>query len=232
MWSRRPRRSCIVEPRQTRRPPDVAGLPRDRDLVRLYWPVELRPAFNALFAIDDALGDVVTRASEPALAAIKLAWWRERLEELDEGKVPAEPRLRAAVAELLPRGVSGAALAGLEAGWAALLDEQPASERVTERGAGLFAMAASLLGVEEPLIETAGRLFGWQCATRRGFALPQPENDLRALAGHRFYRRLRPLTALAALAARDARRGQPIEPEGTPGRALALIRHRLTGRVA
>ena len=32
---------------------------KDRDLVRLYWPVALRPAFDALFGIDDALGDVV-----------------------------------------------------------------------------------------------------------------------------------------------------------------------------
>jgi 15-cis-phytoene synthase len=74
---------------------------RDRDLVRLYWPVELRPAFDALFAIDEAMGDVVAKATEPTLGAIKLAWWRERLEQLDEAKVPAEPRLRAAADELL-----------------------------------------------------------------------------------------------------------------------------------
>src|SRR5919107_5615783 len=117
MWSRPPRRSPIVEL-------------RDRDLVRLYWPVELRPAFDALFDIEDAMADVVTRATEPALAAIKLAWWRERLEELDRGQVPAEPRLQAAAAELLPRGVSGAELAELEDGWATLLDEQPHLDRV------------------------------------------------------------------------------------------------------
>jgi len=50
----------------------------DRDLVRLYWPAELRPAFDALFSLDDALADVVARSSEPMLGAIKLAWWRER----------------------------------------------------------------------------------------------------------------------------------------------------------
>ena len=64
--------------------------------MRLYWPTGLRAAFDALFAIDDALGDVVAKATEPALAAIKLAWWRERLEELDSGQAPAEPRLKAA----------------------------------------------------------------------------------------------------------------------------------------
>src|SRR5688572_10800388 len=98
---------------------------RDRDLVRLYWPEELRPAFDVLFDIDDALAAVVARSTEPALAAIKLAWWREQLERLDSEARPAEPRLRAAAAELLPRGVTGAMLAGLEEGWATLLDEEP-----------------------------------------------------------------------------------------------------------
>ena len=178
------------------------------------------------------MGDVVAKATEPALAAIKLAWWRERLEELDEDRVPAEPRLQAAAAELLSRGLSGASLAELEEGWAALLDQRPDNERVLARGARLFAMAANLLGAADPLIETAGRLYGRQSASRRGFALPPSGDEPRSLAGHRFAHRLRPLTALAALAARDARRGRAMEPEGTPGRALALVRHRLTGRVS
>ena len=121
---------------------------RDRDLVRSYWPVELRPAFDALFAIDDAMADVVVRATQPALAAIKLAWWRERLEELDEGKVPAEPRLQQAANELLPRGVTGKMLAGLEDGWAALLEEPPDVLRGELRGAQLFAIGSRLLGVD------------------------------------------------------------------------------------
>ena len=46
---------------------------RDRDLVRLYWPVELRPAFDALFAIDDAMADVVASSTQPALGAFYVA---------------------------------------------------------------------------------------------------------------------------------------------------------------
>lgn len=207
-------------------------MPRDRDLVRLYWPVEIRPAFDALFAIDDAMGDVVARSTEPALAAIKLAWWRERLEELDQGKVPAEPRLQAAAAELLVRGVTGKSLAGLEDGWATLLDPEPDFELVATRGARLFAMASSLLGHTDELVGAAGRLCAVGNIRRRGLmAVPPAMDEIDQLAGHCFPPRLRPLTALARLAARDARRAG-IEPEGTPGRALALIRHRLTGRVA
>jgi phytoene synthase len=197
--------------------------PTDRDLVRLYWPVELRSAFDALFAIDDAMGDVVARATEPALAAIKLAWWRERLEELDAGKVPAEPRLQAAADELLTRSIGGASLAELEDGWAALLEADPDPERVAARGAKLFGLASSLLGTADPMTGMAGRLYALVRLGHRPTVSAE-------LARHPFPRALRPLTALAALAARDARRGAS-EPQGTPGRAWTLLRHRLTGRI-
>jgi len=195
----------------------------DRDLVRLYWPVELRGAFDALFGIDDAMGDVVAKATEPALAAIKLAWWRERLQELDAGKVPAEPRLQAVAEELLTRNIAGASLAELEDGWAALLEADPEPERVAAHGARLFGMASSMLGVADPMIEIAGRFYALVRLGHRPLAAPE-------LAGHKFPAALRPLSALAALAARDAERLTP-EPEGTPGRAWLLLRHRLTGRI-
>ena len=175
---------------------------------------------------------MVARSTEPALAAIKLAWWRERLEELDEGAKPAEPRLRAVAAELLPRGVRGAELAELTDGWATLLDEEPDVERIAEGGARLFAIAARLLGATHPLIDPAGRLYGHQNVARRGLmTLHWPMDDLYQLSTHRFPKQLRPLTALAALAARDARHPPPFEPEATPGRSWALIRHRMTGRI-
>lgn len=205
---------------------------RDRDLVRLYWPIQLRPAFDALLDIDEAMGDVVARATEPALAGIKLAWWRERLQELDEGRVPAEPRLQAAADVLLPAGLSGASLAVLEDGWAAMLDENSDVERAANRGAKLFDMASSLLGTSDPLAEPVGELFALASLRRRGLAAGHHLPSLDRLANHRFARELRPLTALAALAARDLRRGgPPFEPEATPGRAWVLIKHRLTGRI-
>ena len=191
--------------------------------MRLYWPVELREAFDALFAINDAMGDVVAKATEPALAAIKLAWWRERLEELDAGNVPAEPRLQSAADELLTRGIAGASLAELEEGWAAVLEADPDPERVAGRGAKLFDIASSLLGVADPMIEIAGRFYALVGLGHRP-AVPAE------LARHRFSRALRPLTALAALARRDAARAAP-EAQGTPGRALTLLRHRMTGRI-
>ncbi|MGI8612041.1 MAG: hypothetical protein ACR2KH_07230 [Sphingomicrobium sp.] len=175
---------------------------------------------------------MVARASQPTLGAIKLAWWRERLEELEAGKAPAEPRLRAVAAELLPRGVEGAALAELTDGWTTLLEQVPDVERTGAGGAKLFAIAAQLLGANDPLIAAAGRFYRHEQVARLKLTFADwPIDELDPLSRHRFAKRLRPLTALAALAARDRRRGgPPFEPEATPGRSWALIRHRLTGK--
>jgi phytoene synthase len=204
---------------------------RDRDLVRLYWPVELRPAFDALLGIDDALAEVVATSTQPALGAIRLAWWREALERLDHAAPPPEPRLQAAAAELLPRSISGAMLAGLEDGWATLFEEQPDPERIGERGARLFAIGARLLGATDRNLDGAGRLYAAEQVTRKQLgSIDHP--TVESLAGHRFPRRLRPLTGLTRLAVRDLKQAPAIEPEATPGRAAALLSHRLFGTIA
>ena len=215
MWSRRRKRSSI------------ASAPRDRDLVRLYWPVDLRPAFDALFAIDDALGEVVASSTQPALGAIRLAWWRDVLERLDTSPPPPEPRLQAAADELLSRGVSGGELARIAEGWAALFEEQRDAVAIGERGVALFAAGARLLGSDAPQVTEAGRYFALADVARRGLAplLPIPIEALR------FPRAVRPLTALARLAVRDLRHGEPFEPESTPGRAAALLAHRWSGSI-
>lgn len=208
---------------------------RDRDLVRLYWPVELRPAFDALFAIDDAMAEVVTSSTQPALGAIRLAWWREALERLDVNPPPPEPRLQAAAAELLPLGITGGDLAELEESWALLLqteDQQLFMCGVASRGPLIFSLAARLLDVPmDARLQDVAQSFAASDLGRRGIFDLAPFN-LRC-ANSWVPRKARPLTALGVLARRDMLRGgPPFEPEATPGRALALLRHRLFGTVA
>ena len=198
---------------------------RDRDLVRLYWPVELRPAFDALLAIDDVMAEVVASSTQPALGAIRLAWWREALERLDADKPPPEPRLQATARELLKRGVSRSHLAGLAEGWSTLLDETPDPDMIAGRGASFFAAGACLLRAIAPRLSEAGSLFAFGDAKRRGFG-----SFDHSRWSMQFDRSLRPLTAFAALGARDLLLDH-LEPEATPGRALALIRHRFSGRI-
>ena len=196
-------------------------------------PAEVRPAIEALWQVDAAMGDVVARATQPALAAVKLAWWRDRLIELDRGPPPAEPRLQAVAEHLFPANITGAELAELEDGWATLLEEEVDPARVAERGKLLFRLAARLLGADAPGIGEAGALHALVSVGRRG--VPQLLDDARtyaqSLGSQRFPRPLRPLTALARLSARDLKHGEPFEPEGSPPRLASMLRHRLTGRI-
>jgi phytoene synthase len=193
----------------------------------------VRPAFEALFAIDAAMGDVVARSTDPALGRIKLAWWREQLESLDTGPPPAEPRLQAVARDLLPLGISGAAIAEIEIGWATLLDEQPDPGFVGVRGVKLFEIGAKLLGATDERLSNAGFLYALMSAARLGYE-PSPNVVvplMQPLRNHRMARRLRPITGLARLAVRDFRRGRPFEPEGSRGRIAAMLAHRWSGRI-
>lgn len=190
------------------------------------------------------MGDVVRTTHEPQLGPIRLAWWRERLEELEgAGATPAEPRLQAVARELLPRGVSGHDIAGLEAGWLRLFDPFPwtseTGEAIWLRGNLLFGTAARLLGKPDEAAQAAGGLWalvdaarGCSDAESRGMLLAQARKVARGLAAARIARPLRPVTMLSAVAMRDCRAGEPFEPEGTPARALAMLRHRVTGRLS
>ncbi len=200
----------------------------DRALMLHHFPSALRPAILALWAIDEVMWAAIAAASQPALAGIKLAWWREALARLDHDPAPPEPRLRAVADHIVSRGVSGADVAGIEEGWAALLDPVPEPDRVMLRGQRLFAIEARLLGVKDPLLLEAGSLFALGDAMRRrlGDFGPARQALLGDLRGRRVGRGARPVTLAARLAARDL-----AEPEGTPGRALALLGHRFHGRI-
>ena len=206
-------------------------------------PSRDRAALAALFAIDGAMGDVVRTTSEPMLGPIRLAWWRERLEELDADiRAPAEPRLQSAERELLPRGVTGRDLAGLEGGWLRLFDPFPwnagTSEAIWFRGNLLFGLAARALGRSDEHIQAAGGLWALIDAARhcsdeasRAMLLHQARTFSRSLAGVRFPKLLRPLSMLTAISMRDARDGEPFEPQGSPARAARMLLHRLSGRL-
>ena len=188
-----------------------------------------------MWDLDLALADVVATTSEPALGAIRLAWWRERLEELDTGKPPpGEPRLSAISRQLIDRGITGKALSQLEDGWLALLDPFPWNEAQAEalrlRGRILFGIGARLLGGPPQEAETAGGLWSMvdgadHCSDQlsRIFLRDQAIDAVSQLP-RKMPRVLRPLTVLAALAAFDVR------PAGRLGRGAAAVAHRLTGR--
>jgi phytoene synthase len=188
--------------------------------------------------------DVVRTSREPMLGAIRLAWWRERLQELDAGGAPpSEPRLQEVAANLLPLGVTGRELAALEGPWLRLFDPFPWDIRVAEaiwfRGRYLFGLAGRLLGSADERLEQAGGLWAIVDAARhcsdgpsRALLAEHGRTFAQGLGGAQFPAVLRPLSMLAAVALRDIRAGEPFEQEGAPGRLAAMLAHRVTGRLA
>lgn len=188
---------------------------RERWLACLYAAAPARPGLVALFALDAELAQVVASSSDPLLCEIKLAWWRDRLTELDSGPAPAQPLLQALQARVLPR-LKGAELALLEDYWLARLGNGEPPSAADDGQATLFQAAGRLLGGD---VAEAGML---GLALAQGLAVPGRTSVL-----------LRPLRALVELGRRDAARraaGQPPEPRGSLARQALMLKVVALGR--
>ena len=118
------------------------------EIVLAYAGKNLRPPLQALLEFDYRLARIILSTSEPALAQIKLAWWREEIKrERKRGQtLPPDPLL----AKLLlcwaakPEGL----LATID-GWEHLIGSDPDSEACAgfRQGRGdAFSALASLAG--------------------------------------------------------------------------------------
>ena len=127
-----------------------------------------RPALRALFALDGALAQVLRTTREPMVGQMRLTWWHEALTRLDASPPPAEPVLQSLAREALPRGVTGAGLAGMIDGWEELLEPELLGDdalirHATGRGSRLFEMAGKVIGASETdPVAVAGK--GWALA--------------------------------------------------------------------
>ena len=179
---------------------------------------------------------MVATTSDPRLGAIRMAWWRERLEDLDKGVLPVgEPRLQAIERQLIARSVSGLELSKLEDAWLPLLDPFPWGEQVAQglrlRGRTLFGIGARLVGGKARDAEAAGALWSLvdgatHCSDggSREYLCHAAREALKEVP-NRTPGELRPLTVLAALSAYDLR------PGGRLGRVGAAMAHRLRGTI-
>ncbi|MGK6319817.1 squalene/phytoene synthase family protein [Sphingomonas sp. DT-204] len=143
--------------RETGMSPDEA----ERRLALAYAPRERRAAMAALFALDDALASVLRTTREPMVGQMRLTWWHDALIRLDDAPPPAEPVLQGLARDVLPLGVTGAALAEMVAGWEELFEPDPLTDDAIEafaklRGGCLFMAGGAASG--DPL-EAAGT--GW-----------------------------------------------------------------------
>jgi phytoene synthase len=211
----------------------------DRTLALSYVPAKRRAAVGALWRLDSALGAALAGGREPMISRIKLAWWREALERLDRESAPAEPALQELEAHVLPAGIGGAELAGMEEGWAILaspeaLDREALAAYARARGELLFRYSARLLGDPEAALDESGEAWALvdlarHCATTADSDIALAEARERKLPS-RWPSRLRPLGMLAVLAARDLDPARPPwEARGAPARMWRMLRHRISG---
>lgn len=95
-------------------------LPAIQRLALAYAPARTRDATLALLALDGRLAGVLRSASEPMLAQIRLAWWRDIL-----GREAAErPSGEPLVALLEPWGREAGELVALVDGWEQLVETE------------------------------------------------------------------------------------------------------------
>lgn len=207
-------------------------------LQRLALSYGARPARMptlALLALDARLADVLRSASEPMLAQIRLAWWRDVLARPPDRWPEGEPLLSC----LKCWGERSVALGALVDGWEAMtaLAPLPAAEldRLASARGSAFGALAALLGEEEHQDVAARMGRNWalvDIASR--LSHPEERETARRLAeaqdwgGARLSRALRPLAVLHGMAARSIRRGEGLD-RMTASSLLPAVRLGLLG---
>ncbi|MCH2487586.1 MAG: hypothetical protein MK010_07590 [Erythrobacter sp.] len=199
-----------------------------------YAPGSARPAVATLLALDAQFAKFVFTASEPILAQMRLAWWRDRF-----AQPPADwPIGNPLLTELAQWGAEAARLGELVDGWEALLANAPPhpSDFATYRqgrAAGWQALSRHLgLAIDDSAIERASARWSMADAAA-SFADPEARDAARSEGltlerPPRLPRALRSLTVLGVIGRRSLESGTL--PLSRPGDLLSVLRHGLTGR--
>lgn len=207
-------------------------LPMPQRLALSYAPSGARAVNLGLLALDARLGAIVRARLEPIAAQLRLAWWRDRLDEPPASWPRGEPVLEALRAWRDPSG-----LAVLAGGWEALLAERLAPEAVKEfaeaRGRAFASLAGELSAGHEDDAALAG--VTWAAADLAAHLSDQGERKLALDYGLTQPRvralptPLRPLAVLAGIGRRSLVRGG-VPLLGGPGATLLALRIGLCGR--
>ncbi|MEW9855557.1 squalene/phytoene synthase family protein [Novosphingobium sp. M1R2S20] len=211
------------------------SLPAVSRLALVYAPRRAREQTLALLALDARLAELMRGSSEPMLAQLRLAWWREALERPTTGWPEGEPIFAAL------RSWQGqhSALVPLVDGWEALTAPPPLEANALKafaegRAAGSAALARTV-GAEDNVEEarSLGRMWALEDLNMR--LSRSDERELartlaveEPLALPRTGRALRPLRVIAALS-RRRRVAANEAAASSPGAVVEALRRGLLG---
>jgi len=138
----------------------------DRYVATLAAPARLRGYLAVLVAFNDEIARVRETVSEPALGDIRLAWWREAVNEGALGEAKAHPVARALAETIRQRDVDPHYLHAMIDARQRDLDDSPfltlgALESYAEETAGNLSLAMlDVLGVRQIAAQNAARQSG------------------------------------------------------------------------
>jgi len=125
---------------------------RDRFVTALFAAPEHREALYALYAFNYEVARIRETVSEPILGSIRLQWWREAIEEINDGKPPRKHEVATPLAEAIRKHKLEAVwfLGMLDAREADLTGESPATLQALENyaaatGGNLLMLALQVL---------------------------------------------------------------------------------------
>jgi phytoene synthase len=198
----------------------------------------------ALYAFDHELARIPGSAKQAMLGEIRLAWWREGLDEVFAGKsARAHPTLQALAGVIARRGLPSAPFDAMLDARTRELDAEPLADEaelnawLDEAHGAVMALAVAILDpdADRRLVEHAARAWGLGVAARQGRpglegATPQALEEKRrtALALARPQAAKLPARAFPAVA--HAGLSGPVS-RGTLATRLKLIAAVATGRV-
>jgi phytoene synthase len=142
-----------------------AGDP-DRALSALFAPRDARADLFALYAFNVELARVAEQVSEPDLGAIKLQWWREAIDKAASGVATGQPVADAFGEMIRRRALAPEPIAALidartfDIAPRIMPDRASLEAYLRDTAGTLFALSASILGVQDRAVELAAHAAG------------------------------------------------------------------------
>ena len=197
----------------------IETLPLLQRLALSYAPQNAHLQTLGLMALDNRLAGIVSRSTQPMLAQIRLAWWREQLAQTPQDWPKGEPLLA-----LLRHWEGRAAeLAVLADGWERVVSHgSPLSpediQTLAEARGAAFGLLAEAIGHPNDATAISQMAHDWALADQATHLKEAHDRETARdlLSGVEWQRRrlpraLRPVAVLNGLAARSARKGTGLD---------------------